>query len=603
MSMLAEATIFLLAAVIVVPLFHKLNLGGILGYLAAGAAIGPSGLGLIAAVDDVLTFAKLGVVLLLFVIGLELAPKRLWTLRHSVFGLGALQVTLCALPIGAAAWWAGLAWPGVVVVALGLAFSSTAFAIQALSDRGELNAAHGRGAFAILLFKYIALLPLLAAIPLMAGDRALPGGADTLWVALQTVGLLAAVVVGGHYLLRPVFRIVASADTGETFTATALLVVLGTAVIVEMAGMPMAIGAFLAGVLLADSEYRHEIHARIEPFKGLLLGLFFIAVGMSADLALALTQPVIILGLTAGLIATKLAATYAAARITGMPPTASAKLTAFLPQGGELAFVLFAAAGDYGVLPAGATDTLIAVVTLSMAATPLVLVATDRLVLPRLQARAEPAPAPDGPAAITPEVVIVGFGRYGQLVGRLLNMAGVQFTAIDANPRQVAFVRRFGHRVSFGNASTPAVLANAGVGDARAVILAIDNVDESVKIAKSLRQHHPRVPVYALTRTRAHTWHLMDLGVNATVRSPLGPSLELGGRVLDDLGWDGERVQDLVGTFRDHDENLMLEQYAVQTERGELSQAAAQVAHELEDLFESDPDEPDAGRYRETAAR
>ena len=584
MSMLTEAAIFLAAAVIAVPVFTKLRLGAVLGYLAAGAVIGPSGLALITDAGDILTFSKIGVVLLLFIIGLEMAPTRLWTLRRRIFGLGPLQVVLAAVPIGAGAWWAGLSAPAVVVVAAGLAFSSTAIPVQALEERGELKTAHGRAAFAILLFKYLALLPLLAAMPLLARGVGAMDPATLAWAAGETVAVLAAIAVGGHYALRPLLRVVARADDGDTFTASALLVVLGTAVLVDSTGLPMAIGAFLAGVLLADCEYRHEIHARVDPFKGVLLGLFFLAVGMTADLGLVVRQPELMAGLVAAVLAVKLAGLYAVGRAAGLTREGSVRLAAFLPQAGELAFVVFATAQTHDVLTKPTSDLLIAVTTLTMAATPLAIVVAERWVAPGLR---PPEPEPEVDAGPS-EVVVIGFGRFGQLVGRLLHRAGIAFTALDANSQQVEFLRRVGHRVSYGNADRAGVLEAAGVGEARAVVLAVNKIDASVRIAASLRRYHPDVPVYAVARTRAHAWWLMDQGAAHVVRSALTASLEMGTAVLRGCGWSELEAADTADAFRAEDERRLREQYAVHSQRGPLSPGEEEVARELEDLFEGE---------------
>jgi len=593
MDFLYEATLFLVAAVIAVPLFRRLGFGAVLGYLAAGVLIGPSALGLVADVDNILQFAKIGVVLLLFLVGLELSPHRLWVMRQSIFGLGLLGVVASAVPLGVVAHWGfGLDWQAALVIAFGLAFSSTAFAMQALAERNELASPHGRGAFAMLLFKYIALLPLLAAIPLLGGD----GGeavADPGRIAAavgQTVAVLVAIIVGGHYLLRPVFRFVAHQGARETFTATALLVVLGTSVLVNEAGLPMALGAFLAGVLLADSEYRHEIHVAIEPFKGLLLGLFFIAVGMSADLWLLGEMPGLILGVAGGVIALKLVVLYGAARLWGMDDQAARALAAVMPQGGELAFVLFSTATAYGVMSGLAADALVAVVTLTMAATPLTMLANRGLIEPRLAPAAGAARQFDQPVAddVERQVIICGFGRFGQVTARLLHSANIPFTALDANPVQVDFIRQYGHNIYYGDPSRVDLLKAAKADEARALVLALSDVESSVRTAEHVRKHFPDLPIYARARNRQHAWRLMDLGCRVIVRETLAASIEMGGQLLTAFGWAPEAAAEAVERFRRHDEKELRKHYAIHQEQGSRMPTRQEIADELEGLFESD---------------
>ncbi len=590
MEILQEVTILLVAAVIAVPLFQWLGLGSTLGYLAAGVVIGPHVLGLFSEAEELLDLSKVGVLLLLFLVGLELAPSKLLSLRRDIFGLGILQVAATALPIGVAAWWLGADWWTVILVAFGLAFPSTAFALQVLSERGELGARHGKAAYAVLLFKYLAILPLMAAIPLVGAGLEGVSSTDLLLGMLQTVLVLAAVVVGGHYLLRPLFRTVAATGATEVFTAATLLVVLGTALVIEAAGLEMALGAFLAGVLLADSEYRHEIYANINPFKGLLLGLFFLAVGMSADLGLLASMPAQLLGMTAALLALKLATTYAVGRYWGLEPVGASRLAAALPQGGELAFVLFSLAATYGVMGATTMDIMVAVVTLSMAATPPIVALNERFLAPRLDT--DTTRAYDDPSSEEgPGVVIAGFGRFGQMMGRLLHSAGIRFTALDANPRQVDFVRRYGNEIFYADAAKPEVLQAVKAGEADAFILAMDRVDDSMRIAETLRRYYPNVPLYAIASDAHHAWHLQDLRAEGVVREAFTVSLGLGEDVLAGLGWSQEAAQEAVNQFREHEAVLMEERYAVQSERTSLKPDDEERAAELENLFEADLDE------------
>jgi len=588
MEFLYEAAIFLAAAVLAVPLFRLLGFGSVLGYLVAGVVIGPAGLRLVTDVDNILHFAEIGVVLLLFIIGLELQPSRLWVLRRSVFGLGLLQVLACGLPISLFAWWWGMGPAASAVIGFGLALSSTAFVLQLLAERGQLTTQHGRNAFSILLFQDLAVLPMLAAMPLLAAGREFLGWREVMIDAAAVIAVLAAIIVGGHYLLRPVLRAVAHARTSEIFTATALLVVLGSALAVEAVGLSMALGAFLAGVLLADSEYRHELEANIQPFKGLLLGLFFIAVGMSADLSLIVDRPEAVVGIAAGLLAFKSAVLFALARLWGMTAGVACSLAAVLAQGGEFGFVLFTAAVGRGVLDGVTADLLIAAVTLSMAATPLLVLVAERMVLPRLPAGETPRPWDRLEEPDEPQVIIAGFGRFGQVVGRLLRVANIPFTALEGNPSQVDFVRRYGNRVYYGDPSKLELLRAVGVDRARAFVLAIDDVEGSIRTAEVLRREFPSLPVYARARNRQHAHRLMSLGVEIVVRETFASSLEMGEALLDGLGWDRQQAREAVTLFREHDEQLLQRQRAVHRDEEALIQSAREAARELEDLFESD---------------
>lgn len=589
MGLLHETAIFLAAAVLAVPLFRLLGFGSVLGYLAAGVVIGPSGLRLITDVDNILHFAEIGVVFLLFIVGLELQPSRLWVLRRSVFGLGSAQVVLCGVPISLVAWWFGMGPAAALVIGFGLALSSTAFVLQLLAERGQLQTQHGRNAFSILLFQDLAVLPMLAAMPLLAPDARALGWAEVMIDTVAVIAVLLAIIVGGHFLLRPVLRAVAHARTSEIFTATALLLVLGSALAVEAVGLSMALGAFLAGVLLADSEYRHELEANIQPFKGLLLGLFFIAVGMSADLLLIVEQPFVVLGIAFGLLAFKSGVLFVLARMWGMAAGVAFSLGAVLAQGGEFGFVLFTAAVGRGVLGQETANLLIAAVTLSMAATPLIVLLVERMVLPRLPKVERDRPY-DEPEADDhqPHVIIAGFGRFGQVVGRLLRVAQIPFTALETNPSQVDFVRRFGNRVYYGDPTKLELLRAVGADHARAFVLAIDDVESSIRTAEVLHREYPRLPVYARARNRQHAHRLMSVGAKVIVRETFSSSLEMGEALLNGLGWDRQSAHEAVTLFREHDEQLLDRQHAVHRDEEALIQSAREAARELEDLFESD---------------
>jgi glutathione-regulated potassium-efflux system ancillary protein KefC/glutathione-regulated potassium-efflux system protein KefB len=583
-SLLFETAIFLAAAVVAVPIFRRLRLGAVLGYLAAGLAIGPWGLQLVIGVDSILHFAELGVVLLLFIIGLELQPSRLYVLRKSVFGLGGLQVALTALALGAVALAFGLSWQSALVTGLGLAMSSTAFVLQVLAERNELKTRHGRSSFAILLFQDLSVIPLLALIPLLGGESE---AVREPWLsALIALGVIVGVIVGGRLLLRPVLQAIAESRIQEIFTAAALLVVIGVSLLMYGVGLSMSLGAFLAGVLLADSEFRHELEANIEPFKGLLLGLFFIAVGMSVDVGLLGSRPLAVLGAVLGLMAAKAAVLFAIARFAGHSPESSRNLAVALSQGGEFAFVLFSLAAGSHILSAGQVDFLVLVVTLSMALTPLALLANDAFA--RRLAR-PPAEEPfDTIEEDESKVIIAGFGRVGQIVGRILVMRKIPFTALDASPEQVETVRRFGSKVYYGDASRLDLLMAAKTERAKIFVLAIDDIEASLRTAENVRRHFPHVKLFARARNRFHAHRLMDLGAELIERETFLSSLDLARNVLEELGMRPWEAQRTVERFQLHDERTLQRQHAVYHDETQLIQTSREAAIELQGLLESD---------------
>lgn len=588
MDLLLEAAIFLTAAVIAVPLSRRSGFGAVLGYLAAGVVIGPWCLGLVTGVGNILHFSEIGVVLLLFIIGLELQPSRLWILRKSVFGLGALQVLATGSALAGVALALGLPMRTAVIVGLGLSLSSTAFALQMLAEKKQLTTHHGRAAFSILLFQDLAVIPLLALLRLLSVGTPQGTHPDKVIVtAITIVSVVGGLILGGRYLLRPVLRVVASAGNREISTAASLLVVIGAALVMEWAGLSMALGAFLAGVLLADSEFRHEFEANIEPFKGLLLGLFFIAVGMSANLGLVLQRPLLVAALVSGLLLTKFAVLYALGAAQRMKAASRRALALALPQGGEFAFVLFTAAVGYGVMERGLSQLLIVVVTVSMAVTPLLVLVNERLIEPWLNRWRTPAKF-DRIDETEHAVIIAGFGRFGQIVGRLLRVKKIPFTALEINPQQVDVVRRYGNKVYYGDASRVELLQAARAGHAKIFVLAIDDVEASLKTARVIRRHFPNLLVYARARNRYHAHLLMDLGVKCILRETFLSSLELGGQVLRGLGEDADTVAQELRTFRTHDETTLKRQFAVFRDREKLIQTSQEAAQELEHLFEQD---------------
>jgi len=593
MELLGKIAILLAAAVIAVPLFRLLRLGPVLAYLAAGILIGPFALGLIGDVEAITHFAEFGIVLLLFVIGLELQPTRLWALRKVVFRLGSAQMAIVTLVLGALAMSVGQSLQAALVIGFGLALASTPLVLQTLAERGQLKAEHGRAAFGVLLFQDLAVLPMLAVLPLLgtaaAGDAT---GADvanegSAWVAVaRLVGVFALLLISGRLLLRPLLRLAARAGTPEVFTAATLLVVLGTSMLVTMAGLSMALGAFLAGVMLADSEFRHQLEADIEPFKGLLLGLFFIATGMSANLALLGESYGLVLGITVAMLLLKVLLQAGVAGTGRYPRASSWQFGLTLATGGEFAFVLFALAARERVLDTGVADLLVLSVTLSMIVGPLLVMAWEPL-LKRWLAP-EPARAFD---QIEPEenrVIIAGFGRFGQIVARVLAMRGIPFTALDANQTQVDFVRGFGSKVYYGDASRLDLLRAAGAERAELLVLAIDDVEASVRTAQLVHQQFPHLKVFARARNRQHAFQLMETEPRYVIRETLPASLETAREILEALGLSRARAVMTIDRFREHDAETLLRQYAVKDDTEKLKASAREAAAQLEQLFRAD---------------
>jgi monovalent cation:proton antiporter-2 (CPA2) family protein len=584
MSPLAQVAVFLLMAVLLVPLFRKAGLGAVLGYLVAGMLIGPFGIGIVGDVGATMQVAEFGVVLLLFLIGLELEPRRLWVLRRAVFGLGSAQVALTALVLAAAAIALGLEWRVALVAGFGLAMSSTALVLTSLSERGELTARYGRAAFAVLLFQDLAVIPLIALLPLLAvtGEGA---RVDPLAVA-KGVAAIAIVIAASRVVVRPLLKAVANFGGREVFTAAALLLVVAAALLMEHFGLSMSLGAFLAGVLLADSEFRHELEADIEPFKGLLLGLFFIAVGMSANLQLLIGLPQVVIGIAAGVLGVKLAVMYGIARAARIPARDALRLAAALCQGGEFAFVLFALGADLGVLAVQTSQLLVLAVTLSMLAWPVLFALLERRIARSVENDAKPEfDTIDDPGK---PVVIAGYGRVGQVVSRVLRMCGVPFTALELSFEQVDFVRTYGNKVYYGDASRLELLHAAKVGDAKLFVLAIDDVEASVRTAQIVRRHFPSLPIVARARNRSHHFRLRDLGVRMILRETFPSSLEMARFSLLRLGLTSAATERALALFRRHDEEMLDAQYAVRDDQVRMIETSKEGVRQLRELFESE---------------
>ena len=586
---LTYGLMYLSAAVLAVPLAKALGLGSIIGYLAAGIAIGPWGLGLVSNVQDILHFAEFGVVLMLFLVGLELQPSRLWAMRRPIFGTGSAQVLGCAAVLFAAGWLAGLPWRISLVAALGLALSSTAIALQVLAERNLMRTSSGQAGFSILLFQDVAAIPILALLPLLgaaagAGDDHSAG--EVLLEALKIVGVIGAIVLGGRLLLRPLLRWIAKSRTPEIFTAASLLLVVGIAYLMVMVGLSMALGAFLAGVLLADSEYRSELEADIEPFKGLLLGLFFIAVGMSIDFGVIMRSPWLMAGILLGFLALKAVVIYTLAKVAGVPYQERPVFTLLLAQGGEFAFVVFQAAAGAQVFSAETASLLIGAVALSMLISPLLLVLVDRALL-RRYAQLKPAAPPEQEISEPQEapVIIAGFGRYGQIVARVMLAQGIPTTVLDHSVEILEIARAFGYRVFYGDATRLDLLRIAGAEHARVLVVAVDDPEQSLKIVTLARKHFPQLQVVARARDLTHWNALRDLGVTLVQRELFESSLASARTVLELMGQSPTRAQEMTRRFREHNITLADRMYPHHKDRAKMVAVAregrAQLAEQM----------------------
>ena len=585
---LAEIAVLLAALAIAAPLAKWLGMGTVLGYLGAGVLLGPFGIQRIFSATEakeLLHFAEFGVVLLLFLIGLELKPKRLWAMRSSIFGLGGAQVGLTALVLAVGGATTGLAPLPALFIGLVLALSSTAFALQVLEETGELSARHGRLAFAVLLFQDLAAIPLIALAPLFAVSAAGSASQMDLLAAAKALAVIAGVVVVGRFALDPVLRLVARANVKEAMTAAALLLVVVVTVVMQAAGLSASLGAFLAGALLAESSYRHELEADIQPFQGLLLGLFFTAIGMSLNLQLLWQNPLLVAALVLGLVAVK-SAVLAGLGVwrEGLALQPARRLGLSLSQGGEFAFLLLTTGVAAGVLAKGQAELLNVVVTLSMVATPPLLLAEKWL----NGRTAQPLPVYETPPDNDGHVIIAGYGRVGQVVSRVLRARKIPFTALDISAEQIEFVKKFGAQAFFGDASRLDILEAAQAGKARALVLAIDDIEASMRTAEIVRKHYPNLPIHARARNRTHAHRLLDLGITDVHRETFHSSLVMTRQVLLGLGLSEREAKTLVETFKGHDERRLIEDYKQYTDIEKLQEKARSDIVRLEKLFAED---------------
>jgi len=578
--LLLTPIVFLCAAVLLVPLAQRLGLGSVLGYLIGGAILGPWALGLIHNVEMIGQVAEIGVVLMLFLIGLELQPEKLMAMRTLVLGGGALQMSACAVALGAAGYFLGLPWLGALVAGIALALSSTAIAVQNMNERHLDNTVAGKAAFAILLFQDMAAIPLLVAIPLLGGGA---GASEFSW--LLAVGAIVCVLVLGRYLMRPALRLIARTGLREIFTAFALLLVLGIAELMEMTDLSMGLGAFLAGVLLAGSEYRKALETDLEPFKGLLLGLFFTSVGMSINFGLLADAPLYIGALTAGFVLLKMVLLALVARALPLPAVQRWPFAGLLAQGSEFAFVVFAVAHDASLLPARWHEMLVLMVAVSMALTPLA-VAGGEWLSRRLYATAPPPAddiAPDGA-----RVIIAGFGRVGQIAGRLLAASGIRMTVLDNDPDLIDMLRSYGLRVFYGDATRLDLLKAAEADKAVLLINAIDDMEASLRLTDIVRQHFPHLKMIGRARNVTHVFELRERGVDIVERETFESALTIGQHALEQLGVDQATAQQAREKFRDHNLATLDKMFPYYRDEAHMISIGQAAREELAQSFEHD---------------
>lgn len=600
-----QAFVYLVAAVLSVPIAKRLGLGSVLGYLIAGVIIGPFVLGIVGRErsDDVMHFAEFGVVMMLFLVGLELQPALLWRLRVPILGLGGFQVALTTLVIAIISMILGLSWQVALAVGMILAMSSTAIVLQTLNEKGLSKTEAGQSAFSVLLFQDIAVIPILALLPLLAiqdhasvslaangiiqaaaePERTLPAWQQ----ALLVMAIVLGIIVGGRFLMRPVFRFIADTHLKEIFTATALLLVIGIALAMQQVGLSPALGTFVAGVVLADNEYRHELESDIDPFKGLLLGLFFISVGASIDFNVLLQQPIVVLGLVLGLAIVKFAVLFGLGRFFKLVLSQALLFAFALAQGGEFAFVLFSFATQNNVLSAEVASPLVVAVALSMALTPLMMILNDKLVQPRFAASEDERDA-DEIDDNENSVIIAGFGRFGQIIGRLLIANGFTITVLDHNPAQIDLLRRFGWKVFYGDTSRVDLLHAAGAEQAKLFVIAIDDREKILATVELIHKHFPHLKILARAIDRRHAYELLRRGVDVIQRETFDSAVEMGVEALKLLGVRSYKAHRAAQTFKEHDKQALQEMAQIMGDETVLIARSRQLSEELEQILRSD---------------
>lgn len=591
-NILFNILVYLSAAIIAVPLAKRLGLGPVLGYLVAGIIIGPWVLGLIKNVNVILHFSEFGVVLLLFLIGLELNPRRLWSMRKPILGMGGLQVVSSGLLLVVILILAGLQWNAALVTAMALALSSTAIALQTLTDKNWLSTPAGTAGFSVLLFQDIAVIPMLAIIPLLAIGQS-GAAADPMLSALKGVGAVVLVILGGQYLVRPLFHIIARTGARELFTAFSLFLVLVIAYLMQLADLSMALGSFLAGVLLAESEYRHQLENDLEPFKGLLLGLFFISVGMSIDFSVILANPLLVMSLVLALVVLKMVILIVLGKIFDLDWSQNILFAFLLCQGGEFAFVLMGIASSFQIVPDIYSSLVVVVVAISMLTTPLLIILFESVIEPRL-ATFDNQYKHEIIDEINP-VIVIGFGRFGQIIARLLHANRIPTTIIDHNPEHIERARMFGYKVFYGEATRIGLLNSAGAGQAKAIVLAMDDKDAILDTVRIIQKYFPQVQILSRAWDMLHAYKLLDLGIEDFQRETFLDALKLGEKTLVRLG-KTEAVASLAAEkFRIHDLHTLHELYAVHEDEEKYITLTHEVRQELEQLFEADEKQIDEG--------
>ncbi|HCM9269596.1 TPA: glutathione-regulated potassium-efflux system protein KefB [Enterobacter cloacae subsp. cloacae] len=580
-NLLLAGVLFLFAAVVAVPLAARLGIGAVLGYLLAGIAIGPWGLGFISDVDEILHFSELGVVFLMFIIGLELNPSKLWQLRRSIFGVGAAQVLFSAAILAGLLMLTDFSWQAATIGGIGLAMSSTAMALQLMRDKGMNRSESGQLGFSVLLFQDLAVIPALALVPLLAG----PGDDHFDWAKVSMKVLaFAGMLIGGRFLLRPVFRFIAASGVREVFTAATLLLVLGSALFMDALGLSMALGTFIAGVLLAESEYRHELEIAIEPFKGLLLGLFFISVGMALNLGVLYTHLLWVIVSVAVLVAVKTLVLYVLARISGLRSSERMQFASVLSQGGEFAFVLFSTASSQKLFKDDQMALLLVTVTLSMMTTPLLMKLVDKL----LSRRLNPADDEDEAPWVEddkPQVIVVGFGRFGQVIGRLLMANKMRITVLERDISAVNLMRKYGYKVHYGDATQLELLRSAGAEAAESIVITCNDPEDTMKLVELCQQHFPHLHILARARGRVEAHELLQAGVKHFSRETFSSALELGRKALISLGMHPHQAQRAQMHFRRLDMRMLRELMPVHTDTAQISRVR-EARRELEEIFQ-----------------
>lgn len=584
MSLLLQITIFLGAALILVPLGKRFGIATVLGYLFTGILLGPSVLNIARDADAIMYLAEFGVILLMFLIGLELRPQRLWQMRHSIFVLGSAQVLITGIVLMGTIWLLfQQSLSASFVIGFALALSSTAFVLQLLSENQQLNSTHGQQSFSILLFQDIAAIPLIALIPLLVGEQSTHHGIAYFAAVIAT---FTGLFLFSRYVMRPFFRFIVKSGATELITAAGLFIVIGVVTLMDVLGISTTLGAFLTGVLLADSEFRHELEASITPFKGLLLGLFFMTVGMSTPLGLIVEMPLLIVGGAFLLIAIKAIIMLLVARYYQYEWKQSLLIAVSLAQGGEFAYVVLAVAHSEKVLTQAILEPVTLIVTLSMALSPILFWTINKWIIPLFEQKSQHQydDIPD----TTSTMIIAGFGRVGQIVARLAHMQGLPFTAIDNNLERIEFVRKYGGTLYYGDATQPDILRSAGIQHATVFVLAIDDVEVSMNVARHIRLNYPSLLLVVRARDRYHMHLLKDLGIEYIWRETYLSSLGMAYRTLCLMGIDEQDAKTSIEIFRDYDEKLLAEQQRIYTDEQKVYESYRNFISELEHLFESD---------------